>query len=79
MLQGKNYSPPYTVSAIGDPDTLKSALDSSQAIVTYKEYVRAYGLGWDVETKESQKFPNAALTQSLRYASVANSEETNAQ
>ena len=69
-LQGKQYSPPYTVSAIGDPDALTQALNDSNAIQTYKEYVRAYGLGWKVEDKDTQRFPEAALLQPLRYATV---------
>ncbi len=68
--QGKQYSPPYTVSAIGDPDALTQALNDSSAIQTYKEYVRAYGLGWKVEDKDTQRFPEAALLQPLRYATV---------
>ncbi|MCI1223990.1 MAG: DUF881 domain-containing protein [Bifidobacterium subtile] len=73
-LQGKQYSPPYTVSAIGDPDALTQALNDSRAIATYKEYVRAYGLGWKVEAKDTQRFPESALLQPLRYASVPQEE-----
>ncbi len=69
-LQGKKYSPPYTVSAIGSTDDLMAALNDSKAIQTYKEYVRAFGLGWKVETKTNQQFPQSPLLQPLRYATV---------
>lgn len=75
-LQGKKYSPPYTVSAIGSPDDLTDALNNSKAIQTYKEYVRAFGLGWKVETKSTQRFPQTALLQPLRYATVVKGKET---
>lgn len=68
-LQGKKYSPPYTVSAIGNTDDMLAAIDKSKAISTYKQYVRAFGLGWKVETKNLE-FPQAAVLQPLRYATV---------
>ncbi|MCH4209684.1 DUF881 domain-containing protein [Bifidobacterium sp.] len=74
VLQGKQYSPPYTISAIGDPDELADALAGSPGIQIYKQYVRAYGLGWDVETKDNQRFPQSALLQPLQYATVPKSE-----
>lgn len=57
-----------------DPDALTQALNDSRAIATYKEYVRAYGLGWKVEAKDTQRFPESALLQPLRYASVPQEE-----
>lgn len=81
LLQGKKYSPPYTVSAIGPTDRMLQALDDSNAIRIYKEYVSAFGVGWDVETKADLKFPeSAALLQPLRYSSVdtAQTEELKA-
>ncbi len=71
LLQGKQYSPPYTISAIGPTKAMLAALDQSDAIVTYKEYVAALGLGWNVQTSDSLKFPESAvLLQALKYASV---------
>lgn len=81
LLQGKKYSPPYTVSAIGPTDRMLQALDDSNAIKIYKEYVSAFGVGWNVETKADLKFPeSAALLQPLRYSSVdtAQAEESKA-
>lgn len=49
ILQGQLYSPPYTVTAVGDPDKLRKALSDSAAIQTYQLYVDAYGLGWEVD------------------------------
>lgn len=81
LLQGKKYSPPYTISAIGPVDDMLQALNDSKAIKIYKEYVSAFGVGWKVETKDKLEFPeSAALLQSLKYSSVIDdSKETNEQ
>ncbi len=47
-LQGRRYSPPYEVRAIGDPDDLKRALLSSRAVRAYLTYVDEVGLGWSL-------------------------------
>lgn len=71
LLQGKKYSPPFTVSAIGPADAMIRALDDSNAVKLYKEYVSAFGLGWKVEKKDDLVFGQSAATlQPLRYASV---------
>ncbi|WEV41966.1 DUF881 domain-containing protein [Bifidobacterium sp. ESL0682] len=70
MLQGKQYSPPYTISAIGPGDAMRDALNNSKAIQTYQEYVSAFGLGWKVEDKNDLRFPEAPVLQTLRYATV---------
>ena len=70
-LHGKKYSPPFTVSAIGPADAMIRALDDSNAVKLYKEYVSAFGLGWKVEKKDDLVFGQSAATlQPLRYASV---------
>lgn len=75
LLQGKQYSPPYTVSAIGPVDSMLEALEESPAVQVYQDYVSAFGLGWDVETKDDLQFDEAAaLLQPLQYATVK--EET---
>ncbi len=71
MLQGKQYSPPYTISAIGPTEDMIDALADSQAVQVYQEYVSAFGLGWNVETKDTLKFPESPLVmQPLKYATA---------
>ena len=71
LLDGKQYAPPYTISAIGDPDRLGAALDSSKAIQIYKEYVKADGLGFDVKKETKLRFSKTvATTQTLKYAAA---------
>ena len=52
ILQGRVYSPPFTISAIGDPDRLRKAMEASPTIPIYLEYVKSYGLGWNVEERD---------------------------
>ena len=56
LLQGKKYSPPFTISAIGPVETMKKALDNSQEVTIYRQYVSAFGLGWQVDEKEKTPF-----------------------
>jgi uncharacterized protein YlxW (UPF0749 family) len=57
ILQGRVYSPPYTVTAIGDPAALERGLERSPALRIYREYVDAVGLGYDVTRLRSVTMP----------------------
>ncbi|MBT2378161.1 hypothetical protein AMK21_06535 [Streptomyces sp. CB00316] len=68
ILQGRVYSPPYKVTAVGDPGKLKQALDNSTAIQNYRLYVKAYGLGWKVDEDDAVTLPGYSGTVDLHYA-----------
>ena len=57
ILQGRVYSPPYTVTAIGDPAALERGLERSSALRIYREYVDAVGLGYEVTRSRSVTMP----------------------
>src|SRR4029453_2643301 len=57
VLHGVPYAPPYAVTAIGDPELLHEALASSEPIQIYKQYVNAYGLGYDEHDEPRATFP----------------------
>ncbi|MBK8460986.1 MAG: DUF881 domain-containing protein [Micropruina sp.] len=46
VLHGIPYAPPYVVVAIGDQSRLETALATSTYLEIYRQYVRAYGLGY---------------------------------
>lgn len=72
LLQGKQYAPPYTVSAIGPVEKMQKALDTSTAVIIYKQYVESDGLGWEQKVSKNLKFPETtAVLQTLKYASEA--------
>ncbi|MFF7854549.1 DUF881 domain-containing protein [Streptomyces sp. NPDC007904] len=68
ILQGRVYSPPYRITAVGDPEKLKRALAASPAIQNYMVYVNVYGLGWKIEDNGTVTLPGYSGTVDLRYA-----------
>ncbi|MEU5899761.1 MULTISPECIES: DUF881 domain-containing protein [Streptomyces] len=68
ILQGRVYSPPYKVTAVGDPDKLRTALTASPEIQNYMLYVNAYGLGWKVDDDGAVTLPGYSGTVDLHYA-----------
>ncbi|MFE1264454.1 DUF881 domain-containing protein [Streptomyces albogriseolus] len=68
ILQGRVYSPPYTITAVGEPEKLKKALAASPAIQNYMVYVNVYGLGWKVEDEGTTTLPGYSGTVDLHYA-----------
>ncbi|CAM5330354.1 hypothetical protein STENM327S_01234 [Streptomyces tendae] len=68
ILQGRVYSPPYKIQAVGDPERLKKALAKSPAIQNYMVYVNVYGLGWKVEDDGRVTLPGYSGTADLHYA-----------
>ncbi|MFF3397045.1 DUF881 domain-containing protein [Streptomyces sp. NPDC002659] len=68
ILQGRVYSPPYKVTAVGDRGALKKALAESPAIQNYQLYVKAYGLGWKVDERKAVTLPGYSGTVDLHYA-----------
>ncbi|WBO65103.1 DUF881 domain-containing protein [Streptomyces camelliae] len=68
ILQGRVYSPPYKITAIGDSGKLQQALADSKAIQTYMVYVNVYGLGWKVTDDGTVTLPGYSGTVDLHYA-----------
>ena len=57
LLHGRVHSPPFTITAVGDPDRLRRALAQSPGVATYLTFVRAHGLGWSVLEERSVTLP----------------------
>ncbi len=70
VLHGVPYAPPYRISAIGDPAKLQAALESSEYIRIYRQYVDAFHLGYEVTTSARSTFPGYQGSIDLRYASA---------
>ena len=68
ILQGRVYSPPYKITAVGDRDRLSTALTASPAIQNYRSYVEAYGLGWKVDQHDTVTLPGYSGTVDLHQA-----------
>ena len=46
LLNGRTYSPPYRVTAIGDAAAMQAALAAAPLVILYKQYVVRFGLGY---------------------------------
>jgi uncharacterized protein YlxW (UPF0749 family) len=68
ILQGRVYSPPYVITAIGDVDRMRRALNDSAYVALYREYVAAVGLGYAVRSSDDLRLPAFAGSLDLRYA-----------
>ncbi|NVI92357.1 DUF881 domain-containing protein [Actinomadura sp. BRA 177] len=70
ILQGVVYSPPFRITAVGDPDRLRAALGASPEIAVYRKYVRAYGLGYSVRTVGRATLPPYTGNVAMKHATV---------
>ncbi len=70
LLHGRPYSPPYVVTAIGDPDELLAALDRSPGVQLYREAAEAYGLGYRETVEEEVTVPAFDQTSTVRLGQV---------
>jgi uncharacterized protein YlxW (UPF0749 family) len=57
VLHGRVYSPPFVVSAIGDPDRLKASLDEEPGVRFFRTFVDRYGLGYSVRSPGTLDLP----------------------
>ena len=51
LLNGRTYSPPYMITAIGDAAAMQAALAAAPLVILYKQYVVRFGLGYTEEVK----------------------------
>ena len=70
ILQGRVYSPPYRIRAMGDPAALRRALEDNPAVRDYRDWADELGLGYDVQTKLDATFPAYAGSVKLVHAST---------
>jgi uncharacterized protein YlxW (UPF0749 family) len=68
LLNGRVYSPPFVMTAIGDPDRLRTALDQSLGVRAFREAATAFGLGYQVKPEGDVTVPPYDGLTSLQYA-----------
>ncbi|OBH40793.1 DUF881 domain-containing protein [Mycobacterium mantenii] len=51
LLNGRTYSPPYTITAIGNAAAMQAALAAAPLVILYKQYVVRFGLGYAEDVK----------------------------
>jgi uncharacterized protein YlxW (UPF0749 family) len=70
ILQGRVYSPPYVIRAIGDQRRMRSSLERSSALRIYRQYVDVLGLGYEVSSQNRLTMPGYDGVLDLRYATA---------
>lgn len=68
LLQNAVYSPPFTVTAIGDPTRLIAALDADPSVSIFRQYVAVYGLGYTARQSLAVTLPAYDGPLDLRHA-----------
>jgi uncharacterized protein YlxW (UPF0749 family) len=71
LLNGRTYSPPYTITAIGNAAAMQSALAAAPLVTLYKQYVVRFGLGYREEVKPDVQIVGYAEPVRMHYAEPA--------
>jgi uncharacterized protein YlxW (UPF0749 family) len=70
LLQGRVYSPPFVITAIGDPAAMQRALNLSTAVGVFRQAVNAFGLGYSVRTESDVTVKPYDGSTALQYATA---------
>jgi len=73
LLNGRVFSPPFRVVAIGPAGTMASALDRSPGVALFKQAASYYGLGYTVASESSVTLPAYDGSTALAYARAGRS------
>ena len=70
QLQGVPYPEPYDIKAVGDPESLMSALDSDPIVAGFRADAAdpEIAIGWDVATEQQVEAPAFEGLVDIRYA-----------
>jgi uncharacterized protein YlxW (UPF0749 family) len=71
LLDGRVFSPPFVVTAIGDVDGMQRALDGSDGVQLFREAAVSFGLGYQVRTEADVTVPAYDGSLTLRSAQPA--------
>ncbi|CAN5399658.1 DUF881 domain-containing protein [soil metagenome] len=71
LLNGRTYSPPYTIMAIGDVSEMQAALADSELLTLYKQYVVRFGLGYTEQVRDDVEIVGHTEPLRMRYAQPA--------
>ncbi|WP_421843241.1 DUF881 domain-containing protein [Mycobacterium sp.] len=71
LLNGRTYSPPYTISAIGNAEAMQQALAAAPLVTLYKQYVVRFGLGYSEEVKDDLQIMGHSEPVRLHFAQPA--------
>jgi uncharacterized protein YlxW (UPF0749 family) len=68
LLNGRTYSPPYSVTAIGDVSAMQAALAAAPLVTLYKQYVVRFGLGYSEDAHSDVQIVGHTEPVRMKYA-----------
>ena len=71
VLHDVPYSPPYIITAVGNPDAMLTSVNTNPYIEIYLQYVERYQLGWEVDVHTEVALPAYEGPLDLGYARPA--------
>ncbi len=71
LLQGRTYSPPFVVTAIGDASAVRAQLAASPQVAVFQQAVEDYGLGFAVRDRPVVEVPAYRGSFDMEYATAA--------
>ena len=68
LLNGRTYSPPYRITAIGNAAAMQAALAAAPLVTLYKQYVVRFGLGYQEQVKPDVQIPGYTEPVRMHFA-----------
>lgn len=68
LFNGRTYSPPYTITAIGNAPDMQAALTAAPLVALYKQYVVRFGLGYREEVKPDVQIVGYSAPLQMHFA-----------
>jgi len=69
LLQGRVYSPPYVITAVGPVRAIRRSLNTDPDVASYRAWARVVGLGYQQERTGRQTVPGFDGALTLQHAS----------
>ncbi|MGY2080641.1 DUF881 domain-containing protein [Modestobacter sp. SYSU DS0657] len=70
LLQGRTYSPPFVITAVGNSEEMRSELAASREVTVLRQAAEAYGLTYRVSDERQVSLPAYEGPLDVRYAEV---------
>ncbi|HLM05648.1 MAG TPA: DUF881 domain-containing protein [Blastococcus sp.] len=70
LLQGRTYSPPFVIAAIGDAAAVRAQLDASPQVAVFQQAVEDFGLTFEVREVRELTLPAYDGVPDLDFASA---------
>ncbi|MCV7238247.1 DUF881 domain-containing protein [Mycolicibacterium celeriflavum] len=71
LLNGRTYSPPYVITAIGDAAAMQAALAAAPLVNLYRQYVVRFGLGYSEEPRAEVELVGHTEPVRMKFAKPA--------